>query len=304
MPLYEGQEWNYNGTADWEFINTLVTAVVDEKGSIDVNSPLLGSRVFGNEKRPFAKIVDIDVDFQVSSIYGLEFGLGIGTTKLFQGRWSPSVIVHDMWSKLKCSPLPHHDAVYGAQSTTKITNIVWHSDESIQKLKAATKCPECTGDLSVSITLSVYSFKSFTVGNVIGTIGVSKIGEPLNVGGERKLETADSGTLQFPSGHPCSDVEQDKNKPWTYGAPFKLDESRGSLVVDLGNALPLQSDNKYLDLGRLWFGVFENGIVSIFGAPIPYLDDSLWNQGGIVEQKVDALAHHSLLRSTCVDLVC
>ena len=288
MPLYEDQEWNYNGTADWEFINTVVTAIVDENG-IEIESPLLGARVFSNEERPFAKIVDIDVDFQVTTIYGLEFGLGIGTTKLFQGRWSPSVIVHDMWSNLKCSSPPHHDAVFGAQGTTKITNIVWHSVESIQKLKAATECSECTGDLSVSITLSAFSFKSFTVGNVIGTIGVSKIGEPLNVGGERKLETADPGILSFPSGHPCSGLKQRiGSKPWTYGAPFKLDESRNTLVVDLGNALPLQSENKYLDLGSLWFGVFENGIVSIFGNPIPYLDDSLWDQGGIIERKVDS----------------
>lgn len=32
-PIYEPQEWNYNGTADWEFVDTVVTAVVDENGN-------------------------------------------------------------------------------------------------------------------------------------------------------------------------------------------------------------------------------------------------------------------------------
>lgn len=82
-------------------------------------------------------------------------------------------------------------------------------------------CPDCTGDLTVSITISVYSNVTFTIGEVIGTIGVSKTGEPVNVGGQRKLETADPGTLQFPPGHIC----QEEQKPWTYGAPFQLDES-------------------------------------------------------------------------------
>ena len=119
-PIYEPQEWNYNGTADWEFVDTVVTAVVDENGNEVQNSPLLGVRVFSNEERPFAKIVDIDVDFQVSTVYGLHFGLGKGTQKLFQGDWSTSVIVHDMWDKMKCATPNHHSAIFGAQSTTKL----------------------------------------------------------------------------------------------------------------------------------------------------------------------------------------
>ena len=299
-PLYEPQEWNYNGTADFEFINTVVTAVVDEDGNKVLNSPLLGARVFSNEDRPFAKIVDIDVDFQVSSVYGLQFGLGIGTVKLFQGHWSPSVIVHDMWVKMKCASTSHGSTVFGAQSTTKVTNIVWSSSEYIQKLNAATMCPDCTGDLSVSITISVYSHEDFTIGNVIGTIGASKIGEPLNVGGERRLETADPGTLDFPLGHPCLEHDQNEQKPWTYGAPFKLDESRSTLVVDLGNSMPVQRENQPINLGTLWFGVLENESVQIFGDSISYLDDGLRNQGGIIEQTVDSDILNALKTSALV----
>lgn len=302
-PIYEPQEWNYNGTADWEFVDTVVTAVVDENGNEVQNSPLLGARVFSNEDRPFAKIVDIDVDFQVSTVYGLHFGLRKGTEKMFQGDWSTSVLVHDMWYKMKCAIPNHHDAIFGAQSTTKITNIEWSSAESSQKLRAATMCPDCTGDLTVSITISMYSNVNFTIGEVNGTIGVSKTGEPMNVGGQRKLETADPGTLQFPPGHICLKHDQEEQKPWTYGAPFQLDESRSTLVVDLGNALPVQNENIPIDFGPLWFGAFDDESVQIFGNPIPYLDESMWNQGGIFEQTVDSDTLNLLKTSKLVVVV-
>ena len=56
-------------------MDTLVTAVIGNNGEEIPGSPLLGAKIFSNENRPFGKIVDIDVDFQVSSLYGLEFGL-------------------------------------------------------------------------------------------------------------------------------------------------------------------------------------------------------------------------------------
>ena len=72
-PLSVDDEWNYRGTNEWEFVDTKVTAVINENGKEIPGSSLLGAKIFSNENRPYAKIVDIDVDFQVSSLYGLEF---------------------------------------------------------------------------------------------------------------------------------------------------------------------------------------------------------------------------------------
>ena len=134
-PVGEKMEWNYNGTNEWEFINTVVTAVVDETGREITDHPLLKAVVFTSENRPFGKLVDLDVDFQASSLYGLELGLKYNGEKLFSGKWLTSVIVQNFWyTKLKCSKL-EHDRVYGSQSTTRITDISWSESNIIDNFK-------------------------------------------------------------------------------------------------------------------------------------------------------------------------
>ena len=100
LPLYPGEEWNFNGTSEWELIDTVVTSVVDKDGKEVSNSSLLGAELFSNQERPLAKIVDLDVDFQISTLYGLNIGLRVGDETVLWGKWSPSVIVREMWNKL------------------------------------------------------------------------------------------------------------------------------------------------------------------------------------------------------------
>ena len=288
LPLYPGQEWNFNGTSEWELIDTVVTSVVDRDGNKVSNSPLLGAELFSNRERPLAKIVDLDVDFQISTLYGLNIGLRVGDETVLWGKWSPSVIVREMWNKLKCAVPQHHDAIYGTLSPSRITDIVWSSSPVIQGLQAATRCPDCTGDLAVSITLYLYSEETFTIGSILGTIGVAKSGEPLNAGGDRHLESTNPAII-FPQDHPCKESEGNhQTDPWTNYAPFTIDESRNVLVMDISNAFPITGDNKPIDLGELWLGVLgDDGTVSIFGDSIPYLDPDLQNRGGIIEQNID-----------------
>ena len=289
LPLYPGQEWNFNGTSEWELIDTVVTSVVDRDGNEVSNSPLLGAELFSNQERPLAKIVDLDVDFQISTLYGLNIGLRVGDETVLWGKWSPSVIVREMWNKSKCAVHQHHDAIYGTLSPSRITDIVWSSSPVIQGLQEATRCPDCTGDLAVSITLYLYSEETFTIGSILGTIGVAKSGEPLNAGGDRHLESTKPAII-FPPDHPCKESEgNDQTDPWTNYAPFTIDESRNVLVMDISNAFPITGDNKPIDLGELWLGVLgDDSTVSIFGDSIPYLDPDLRNHGGIIEQYIDS----------------
>ena len=290
LPLYQPQEWNSNGTSEWELIDTVVMSVVDRDGKEVSNSPLLGAELFSNQERPLAKIVDLDVDFQISTLYGLNIGLRVGDETVLWGNWSLSVITREVWNKLKCAePQHHHGAIRGTLSTSRITDIVWSSSPVTQGLQEATRCPDCTGDLAVSITLYLYSEETFTIGSILGTIGVTKSGEPLNAGGDRHLETTKPAII-FPPDHPCKESEvDDQTDPWTNYAPFTIDESRNVLVMDIGNAFPITGDNKPIDLGELWLGVLgDDGSVSIFGDSIPYLDPNLQNRGGIIEQKIDS----------------
>ena len=295
--------WNYKGTNDWEFVDTVVTAVINDNGEESPDSPLLGAKVFGNENRPFGKIVDLDVDFQVSSLYGLEFGLKYNNEVLFTGKWSTSVIVNDMWFKTKCSgSFTSALSLLGTQSTSRITDLIWSQSEVINGLKTATEHQGATGDLSVSINLDAYRIDVFLMGRVYGTIGVAMADEPLNVGGERKMDPVDIGLMNFASGHPCYGFNETVEKPWSYGAPFKINPTRGVLVVDLGNALPRQRNGDPLDLGTLYFGVLVNGVVQPFGEDILYTDSNsdMWRHSSIIEQSIGTDIANSLKNSKLV----
>ena len=290
--LYPEQEWNYAGTEEFEFLNTKITSVINKHGIEDVNSELIGIEIFSNAKTPLAKIVDLDVDFQVSSIYGLKFGLKHNGLVLFAGNWTPSVIVHDMWQKVKCTNIPLHDKGLSVQSTTKIVDIAWSDSPLISEFKSESQ--KSSDELQVSITLDSYSCDVFTIGRVYGTIGTTNSKEPLCVGGERKMEPVDvHGNFNFGEDHPCNDFKQGDQKPWTYGAPFKFDLNRNVLVVDLSNALPTRFTSidyeritAPLDLGELHFGYIFGNQIRPIGNSIPYLKSDMWKRSGIVEVSI------------------
>ena len=292
--LYPPEEWNFAGTEEFEFFNTNIISVIDKDGKENTNSELLDAKIFSNEKKPFGKIVDLDVDFQISSIYGLRFGLKHKGTVLFTGTWSPSPIVHDLWQKVKCSKVDP-DLLHrrlSVQSTTKIVNIVWSDSTLISDFKA--ECKKSSDELHVSITLDSYSCDVFTIGRVYGTIGITDSKEPLCVGGERKMEPVDfQGSFNFKEDHPCSGYPQNNEKPWTYGAPFKLDLNRKVLVVDLSNALPTRFTSidferitAPLDLGDLHFGYIIGNQVKPVGSSIPYLKSDMWKRSGVIEVSI------------------
>ena len=288
------RNWNPAGTNDFEFINTVITTVIDKHGNEDTESELLGGEIFSNENKPFAKIVDLDVDFQVSSIFGLKFGLKHNGMELFVGNWTPCVIVHDMWEKVKCTQGPFYPAksiCFGGQSTTKIVDIVWSDSPLISEFKSESQ--KSSDELQVSITLDSYSCDVFTIGRVYGTIGITNSKEALCVGGERKMESVDPGLFNFSEDHPCSNYSQENQKPWTYGTPFKFNLNRNVVVVDLSNALSTyfscvgrREVTSLLDLGELHFGYILNGQIKPIGDTIPYLKRSMWKRSGIVEVSI------------------
>ena len=293
--LSQAKETNYAGSNEFEFINTKITTVVDKYGHEDKSNELIGAEIFSNENKPFAKIIDLDVDFQVSSIYGLSLGLRHNGTIIFVGNWEPSVIVYDMWEKVKCtkfySDIHKH---LSTQSTSKIVDIVWSDSHLISEFKSESQ--KSCEKLHVSITLDSYNCDAFTIGRVYGTIGKTSSYEPLCVGGERKMMPVDPGLFSFDENHPCSGYPQNDQKPWTYGAPFNFDLKRKVLAVDLSNALPthfisldFQQITAPIDLGDLYFGYILNHqrkSIKPIGDSIPYLKSDMWKQSGIFEVSV------------------
>ena len=296
--------WNPIGTNDFEFINTVITSVIYKDGNMD---ELVGAEIFSNENKPFAKITDLDTDFPVTSLFGLKFGLKVNGTVLFTGNWKPSIISNDWWHRVKCAQGPFYpdgSLLSGTQSTSKIVDIVWSDSPLISKFKSESQ--KSSDELQVSISLHSYSCDVFTIGQVYGTIGITSSKEPLCVGGERKMVPVNPGLFMFDEDHPCSNYPQDNQKPWTYGAPFKLDSNRNVLVVDLGNALPThfscldkQRNNSPLDLGDLHFGYILNDQIRAIGDSIPYLKREMWmRQSGIIEVPITDSEDISNLQSS------
>ena len=303
--LYPPEEWNFAGTEEFEFIDAKITSVIDKNGNEDSTSELLGAEIFSNDNEPFAKIVDLDVDFQVSSIFGLKFGLKHNGTDLFVGNWTPCVIVNDMWIKVKCACMVGlNSTLFSTQSTTKIADIIWSNSNLISEFKS--EIQKSSNELQVSITLDSYSCNVFTIGHVYGTIGKTTSSEPLCVGGERKMEPVDPQPLLiFDKNNPCSkyvsEHKQQEQMPWMYSAPFKYDSKRKVFIVDLSNALPMhftcigyQKVTAPINLGDLYFGYIEESnlcsynrnlrlVKPIGNSSIPYLKGDIWKKSGIIE---------------------
>ena len=308
--LDPADEWNFQGTEEFEFSNTRITSVIDKNGNEDTSSELLGAEVFTNENKPFAKIVDLDVDFQVSSLFGLSIGLKHKGMILFIGNYTPCVIVHDMWKKVMCTSISG-STLCGVQSTSKIVDIEWSDSDVISEFKSESQ--KLSKELQVSISLDCYDCNKYTIGRVYGTIGITSNKDPLCVGGERKMEpvSIDPGLFNFGDGHACSTYSPSDHtkQSWTNDAPFKFDSNRGVVVMDISNALPThftiadyQRTTAPLDLGDLYIGYiskdYENIIVPIGKTSIPYLSGDTWKKSGIIEIRVpteEDIQHHNLV---------
>ena len=95
-------DWGFNGTAEFEWFETVVTSVFSQNRK-HANDPLIGKRILSNLERPYAKLTDLDTDCQKrSTIYGMKFGLCTADSTdprdfmAFIGDWTPSVISQDM----------------------------------------------------------------------------------------------------------------------------------------------------------------------------------------------------------------
>ena len=270
-----GKEWNYKGSCEWELLDTYITSVIDENGEEVVDSPLLGAQILGSEESPLAKLVDFDVDHQLPTLYGFKVRIKVDGEMILKGDWKTAVLVRDMWPRVKCGEVKYYDAVAAAMSTSRIINIDCLETTGALNLCKAWK----TTELAVSVSLSFFSGEVFTIGNIVGTIGVAKDGEPLNVGGDRKLEST-KVPLQV-----CPDSDEYVEDALSV-APFAYDASRKKLVVDIGIAFPTDNNVEVINLGDLWLGILNDGVVTIFGEPLPYLDPDILNHGGVVEHSV------------------
>ncbi|HEX8600742.1 MAG TPA: hypothetical protein VF952_19770 [Chloroflexia bacterium] len=220
--------WNPGGAADWRFIGCKVTAAYANGSPATPADPVLTYLVADSDRRVAAKLVDLDPEQQlVSGIWGFEVRIcDPNGGNLMVGRFEPASFM-DLWQRAVARNAS--DFMLGAMYQSVLTNLEW-GDVSQSPFLTELRNAASDGLLSIKFNIDGYDMDytspDFTRGRVVGTIGPASASEPRHcvIGrqfiGENPPQNADpsQGTIGF-----CTAV---------------VDQQRGKVLLDLGNALP------------------------------------------------------------------
>ena len=276
-------DWGFNGTSEFQFFDTFITAVVDSDGRLNADDAIVNLPIVGNIKRQNAKLVDLDVECQDhTTLYGMNFGIGLSydfprndsDTALY-GSWTPNVIAQKMWPRLKCYNETHNNSqLYqdtfplGAQSTTTLTELLWNSDILNESPVLNQLHEKSSEKLSARITLYHYTRNyppyvalNATLGYVYGVIGAPSPDDTLNVPGSRSMSP--TGNIPNVTYDDPTDLCYRQNlsdfQPWTNEAPFEVDQANMKLHVDLSSSIPSDMYNNIRYIGVLRLGILNDG---------------------------------------------
>ena len=304
--------WGLNGTGEISFFECIITSVTYLNGTTSYTDPLVNKPIIVNPQGSPPKFVDIDPECQnKSQIFGMKFGISQDNNDIaFLGDWQPSIIAQDMWSRVSClseSDLnpPETSHWFGSKGTTRITDVLWGNisfSEALQELYNN----GITKELSIgqnyffyTRSYSEYLEHNFTLGYVVGTIGVGETNEPLNFGGERLMtfEDVSQTDIAFNPELKCNNSDAIK----MYKAPFIVNENRQRLTVDFGNSIAMDKFASIRDFSMLYLGILtSDGCVKII-ANIPYLEEGwLGRTAGVVDFDLELTDMNILANSELV----
>jgi hypothetical protein len=241
-----GGWWNPNGSGAFRLIECFVRTVYYADGtSTDdpAKDPVVGMRVLDANSRSAGKIVDIDPQWQLASqIWGMQVRLarieGNTAITLLTGQYKENPF-RDLWFS-RVSGLGG-DGAASAVFQSVLTDLDWAGRLPESKFLAELK--RRTQEGMLSIRLVTYAYKAdhkqsgFTFGTVSGVIGPYLSGEPASFVVGRRF-APQFGSTSWNNINFLTGVLGDDNR----------------LLLDLCNALPIDSHYNPLDLGSLTAG--------------------------------------------------
>jgi hypothetical protein len=230
--------WNPGGTGKWGIINCTVTSAVLADGSrlsTPTADPAVGLKLGSNDS-PAPKLVDLDPEQQgVSQVWGMTLSLtdAHGAT-ILSGKFEVAAF-SDIW--VRPITFANNDSRFSAFYQSILDGVVW-GDISRSAFLQALRAASAANQLSIKFNVDGFEDDSkasgFTYGRITGTIGPYVAGEPHEFVVGRHL---------MPSG----------NEPPVSGKtpvnflPAIVDEARGKVIADFGNALRTKTKGGDID---------------------------------------------------------
>ncbi|KAL5481450.1 hypothetical protein EMCRGX_G021606, partial [Ephydatia muelleri] len=295
-PIKYGEQFddfNPNGTGEFSFFDCFVTSALSSSAGSSIPDAVMNNKVVNNLNETYPKLVDIDVGYQRATVYGLTLAIVNSDGNIvLQGRLEPMMISQDMWARHVC--VPGIAAGLSGQSVSILTNVKWGDTSGSPTLRdLQVESAKQGGNLSISLTIHSYTFdndsRNFSLGYVIGAIGIAEIDEPMQFAGDRILsyENVKQLDIQMNTSDECFHfLSQGNDHPtWMYKAPFQISHNN-RLTVDLSNSISLNEHGNFIDIGNLWLGVKnpKNDCIHVIGDHIPYLQVGWVPAGCIVDQ--------------------
>ena len=299
------------GSNSFMFYNAKVTATVNENGSLIENSSHDRQEIVTNIDCPFAKLVDLDVDCQMhSTLYGMKFGVRDALGQLlFYGDWTPCIIANNLWYQLTCfndtsKCLLNYSSSgesFSAQSTTKLTNIIWANDTQLtpflKTLKSKLSVPNV---LAIRITLHSikYSGNRAELGWVEGVIGIPSAEDALCVPGQRIMHPVVGSRpngLDYDICDECIYNGQgtSQGKTWLGPTPFQIKIENNGLSarvsVDFSSTVVMDNNREIRDIKKLELAVYNmpSNTFNVIGEFKDYTNNSTYTvKSGIYDFQV------------------
>jgi hypothetical protein len=250
--------------------------------------PLVGAAVTTTDLPTPAKIVDLDVYQQaVPTIFGMKLNIALGDGTSITGQVQP-VSLNSLWFNAVL-PMRGWDVQYGwgsfggdsnACGTYQTVMSVKESDwpataGALQALKEKTLAVD--GNLLLAFRFVVDGYvnvpgnQNYRYGRITGAIGPVAPNQPVQAVGPRWL-----------AGRPTP-PNANWDVPAFYGASFKVDPDRKTMVIDMANAIcRVLPGGDPVDLGTVNVCVTANGTATVLG-PIDCTSFAYSNSSGIVE---------------------
>ena len=249
---------NPNGQHRFQFVNCLIKAATDMNGDVP-DDPIIGCSIITTDNPSPARIVDIDVYQQaVSALYGLELKITLPDGNSIVGKVDTPVLNDvSFFVVLPTRSWESGDYVQDSfggdmnaagwfQSVIRVKIDAWSdlSSPVLNALRSKTKIEDGHYLISIKFELDGYQNvpqdKDYLHGRIVGTLGPVFDNEPLYNPGQRWMQPrafSDSDPWNYPSFNRC---------------PFKVDNERKKLVLDLANSICRQTaGGDPVDLGTL-----------------------------------------------------